>query len=77
MAVVIEDAVSAGGGQAKLIAMSLLRYAVVTLVFFCVMKFHLGNPIAAFAGVMGLKIAAYMQPFIHKAISRRKGSERC
>ena len=77
MAVVIEDAVSAGGGQAKLIAMSLLRYAVVTLVFFCVMKFHVGNPIAAFAGVMGLKIAAYMQPFIHKAISRGKGSERC
>ena len=67
MAVVLEDAVSAGSGQTKLIAMSLLRYLAVVLVFFCVIYFHLGNPIAAFAGVMGLKISAYLQPFLHKA----------
>ena len=75
MAVVLEDAVSTGSSQGKLISMSLLRYVVVVLVFFCVMKFRLGNPIAAFIGVMGLKIAAYMQPSIHKIIIKRKGSE--
>jgi hypothetical protein len=39
------------------------------------MKFDLGNPIAAFVGVMGLKTAAYLQPSIHKILSKRKGSE--
>ena len=75
MAVVLEDAVSVGSSQGKLVAMSLLRYAVVVLVFFCIMKFDLGNPIAAFVGVMGLKTAAYLQPSIHKILSKRKGSE--
>lgn len=75
MAVVLEDAVSAGSSQGKLITMSLLRYAAVVLVFFCIMKFHLGNPIAAFAGVMSLKISAYLQPSIHKIIKKKKGSE--
>lgn len=75
MAVVIEDAVSMGSSQAKLIAMSLLRYAVVVLVFFCTVYFRLGDPIAAFIGVMGLKIAAYVQPFFHKIIMKLQGRE--
>ncbi|MCI8490238.1 MAG: hypothetical protein HFJ04_08360 [Lachnospiraceae bacterium] len=73
MAVVIEDAVSIGSSQGKLIAMSLIRYIVVVLVFLCIIYFHLGSPIAAFVGVMGLKIAAYMQPFLHKVIIKRQG----
>lgn len=75
MAVVIEDAVSTGSGQGKLIAMSLLRYGVVVIVFCCVAYFRLGNPIAAFAGVMGLKIAAYLQPIFHKIILKLQGRE--
>ncbi len=75
MAVVLEDAVSARGGQGKLVAMSLLRYAAVVLVFFCMTRFRLGNPLSGFAGVMGLKIAAYLQPFIHKAVWKKKGSD--
>lgn len=75
MAIVIEDAVSLNSGRAKLITMSLLRYLVVVLVFFGMMYFHLGNLITAFAGVMGLKIAAYMQPFIHKTILKIQGRE--
>lgn len=75
MAVVIEDAASGLGGQGKLVAMSLLRYFVVAAVFFCTAYFRLGDPVAAFAGVTGLKIAAYMQPFLHKLILKRKGSE--
>lgn len=72
MAVVIEDAVSMASSSAKLIAMSLLRYIVVVLVFVIMMYFKLGNPIAAFAGVMSLKVAAYLQPYLHKFICRRK-----
>ena len=55
--------------------MSLLRYVVVILVFVCIIYFRLGNPIAAFAGVMGLKIAAYLQPFLHKTILKLQGRE--
>ena len=75
MAVVIEDAVSLSSGQGKLIAMSLFRYMAVAAVFFCIAYFNIGNPIAAFIGVMGLKIAAYMQPLIHKIILRVQGRE--
>lgn len=75
MAIVIEDAVSLKSGRTKVIMMSLLRYVIVVIVFFCILYFHLGNPIAAFIGVMGLKIAAYMQPFIHKAILKLQGRE--
>lgn len=75
MAAVIEDAVNTESGQGKLIAMSLLRYGVVVIVFGCVAYFRLGNPIAAFAGVMGLKIAAYLQPIFHKIILKHQGRE--
>lgn len=75
MAVVLEDAVSIGSGQGRLITMSLLRYGVVVIVFGGVTYFHLGNPIAAFAGVMGLKIAAYLQPVLHKMILKLQGRE--
>lgn len=75
MAVVIEDAVSLGSGQGKIITMSLLRYIVVVLVFGVTMYFHLGDPIVTFIGVMGLKIAAYVQPFFHKVILKLQGRE--
>ena len=32
------------------------------------MYFKLGNLISAFIGVLGLKVSAYLQPFIHKKI---------
>ncbi len=75
MAIVIEDAVSLKGGQGKLIAQNLVRYLVVVIVFSLMMYFQLGNLITAFLGVMGLKAAAYAQPFIHKVIFKGKGSE--
>lgn len=76
MAVVIEDAVSVGGSQGKIVTMSLLRYVAVIIVFAGMIYFHLGNPLSAFAGVMGLKIAAYLQPFLHKFIRKlQKGEE--
>lgn len=76
MAIVLEDAVGLVGqnhAQAKIIAKSILRYLIVVIVFIVMMKFNLGNLITAFLGVMGLKVAAYLQPFTHKAILKLTG----
>ncbi len=71
MAVVLQDAVDIYGesrAQAKIIGKSILRYLVVVIVFFVMMKWNLGNLISAFLGVLGLKVSAYVQPFAHKLI---------
>ena len=76
MAIVLADAVGLVGqnhAQAKIIAKSILRYLIVVIVFFVMMKLKLGNLITAFLGVMGLKVAAYLQPFTHKAILKLTG----
>lgn len=76
IAVVLQDAVDIYGesrAQAKIIAKSILRYVVVVVVFFVMMKFELGNLFSAFAGVLGLKVAAYLQPFTHKVITKIQG----
>lgn len=75
IAVVLEDAVSLNSGRTKLVAMSLLRYIAAAAVLFGTAYFRLGSIVSAFLGVMGLKVAAYAQPFIHKVIIKLKGSE--
>lgn len=73
MAVVLQDAVDICGGQnaqAKIIAKSILRYVIVVLVFFVMMRFELGSLAAAFIGVFGLKISAYIQPALHRILSK-------
>ena len=55
-------------GTRRLSFKSVLRYLVVVLVFFVMMYFHLGNLVSAFIGVLGLKVSAYVQPFMHKMI---------
>lgn len=78
MAIVLEDAVSIMGenhAQAKIIAKSVLRYIVVVIVFVVMMYFNLGNLYTAFIGVMGLKVAAYLQPLTHKTISKLQGRD--
>ena len=52
---------------------SLLRYLVVLLLFAIVLYFRIGNVLAMFIGVMGLKVAAYLQPFTHKLLTKEKG----
>ena len=72
MAIVIQDAVDIygeSGAQRRIIAKSLLRYLVVVIVFFVMLRWRLGNPIIAFIGVLGLKVSAYLQPFAHRIIS--------
>ena len=78
MAVVLQDAVDLYGGehaQGKIIAKSILRYLIVVIVFFVMMKFELGNLFSAFIGVLGLKVAAYMQPLTHKLVLKLLGGK--
>lgn len=42
-------------------------------VFFVMMKWELGSLPAAFIGVLGLKISAYLQPLVHRFISKLGG----
>ncbi len=71
LAMVIEEAVRMGDtGTKRLSFKSVLRYLVVVFVFFIMMYFHLGNLVSAFIGVLGLKVSAYVQPFMHKMILR-------
>ena len=76
IAIVIRDAVEiygADGARNRLIVKSVLRYLVVVVVFFVMMKFNLGNLVSAFVGVLGLKVSAYLQPFAHKVILKLQG----
>lgn len=76
IAVVLQDAIDIYGesrAQARIIAKSILRYVVVVVVFFVMMKWNIGNLFAAFIGVLGLKVSAYLQPFAHKLILKLQG----
>ena len=52
------------GCLCELVSKNLLRYAVVLVVFAVLMLTHFADPLAAFAGLMGMKASAYLQPFI-------------
>lgn len=49
---------------------SLIRYVVVVVLLGLIMVSGFINPLAAFLGIMGLKVSAYLQPFTHKIIRR-------
>ena len=69
LATVIFDSVAMGDSKYAnriIIAKSLLRYAVVVILFFILGYFDFGSLLMAFLGVMGLKISAYLQPLLHK-----------
>ncbi|MBE5852688.1 MAG: hypothetical protein E7299_07040 [Lachnospiraceae bacterium] len=59
------------GAQKTSVTGSAIRYMVILLVMGILMITEFGNPLAAFLGVMGLKAAAYMQPFIHRLFKKR------
>lgn len=71
MALVIMDTVNLAvqkKARARTALFALLRYVVVVALFVLVIYFRLGNVITMFLGMMGLKVAAYLQPFVHKLI---------
>lgn len=61
---------SEGDAVKKMQVHNILRYVVVVIVFFALLYTKLGNPLSTFLGVMGLKVAAYLQPFTHKFFRR-------
>lgn len=49
---------------------SSLRYLVICGALLAVQFLKLGNPLTYIAGIMGLKIGAYLQPFTHKVTEK-------
>lgn len=60
----------AAGAEKAMRKQSIIRYGIVTAVLGVLMCSEMGSPLAAFLGVMTLKVAAYLQPFTHKVISK-------
>ena len=75
MAVVILDTVELTAekrASRKSALFAAIRYIVVVAAFVITGIFNLGNLITMFIGVMGLKVAAYLQPFTHKFITKHR-----
>ncbi len=72
MAWSLGKALDLGEGDAvkKMQVHNIIRYVVIVAVFFILLWTGIGNPLAAFLGVMGLKVAAYIQPITHKFFRR-------
>lgn len=56
--------------QKKMSMHNIIRYLVIVIILGLLMTSRAGNPLAAFLGIMGLKVAAYIQPFTHKLCTR-------
>lgn len=63
------------GAQAAATRQNLIRYLTVVLIFGILMITQAGNPIAAFVGIMGLKISAYLQPLFAKLSQKHVKTE--
>lgn len=52
-----------------------IRYLVVVVVFIAVSWLRIVNVLTLFAGIMSLKLAAYLQPIMHKLFAKFKKSK--
>ncbi len=59
-----------GTAGKKMQAQSIVRYVVIVIIMGLTMINGVTNPLAAFLGIMSLKVAAYLQPFTHKLLIR-------
>lgn len=76
IAAVLWDAVSMGeskNANRRIIAKSVLRYVVVAVLLIILGYFKFGNLFAAFFGILGLKISAYLSPVIGSLAGRLSG----
>lgn len=64
-----KDAVKIIGGQ------SIVRYFVFIVVVMLLAYSGFADPIFAFLGCMGMKVSAYLQPFIHRISSKVFGQQ--
>ena len=75
----IEDAVVLGDAERAIKHATkgyITRMAITAVLVGVVLYFRLGNPITILTGVFALKLAAYMQPFMHKVflkLQEKKG----
>ena len=58
--------------QKYMVSRSLMRYGFILVVTAGLIATQAGDPLCCFLGVMGLKAAAYLQPFLHKAVKKRR-----
>lgn len=72
MAVTLNTAVEKSEKEAQgfAIVQNLLRYFVVIIVLGILMFTNVGNPLACFAGIMGIKVSAYLQPLWNKILQK-------
>ncbi|MCR5421794.1 MAG: hypothetical protein K6E98_12415 [Lachnospiraceae bacterium] len=54
---------------------SSLRYVIACVSIVVIEMTGIGNPLTFFAGIMGLKIGAYLQPFTHKMLNGFNNNE--
>ena len=67
----LDKGVELGDGATKyLMSQNMIRYGVIVVAFGVICVSDIGNPLTAFAGIMGLKAGAYLQPFTHKILSK-------
>ena len=52
------------------LSQNMIRYGVIVVAFGVLCLLEIGSPLAAFAGIMGLKAGAYLQPFTHKILTK-------
>ncbi|MBQ7360212.1 MAG: hypothetical protein IJW63_08970 [Lachnospiraceae bacterium] len=55
-----------GDASKKSARAAIVRYIAIVVIFALIIITEIGEPLAAFAGIMGLKIGAYLQPLTHK-----------
>jgi hypothetical protein len=72
MAICLNSSVELGekGAQSKATRDNIIRYFVVVAVIAALAVTRLANPLAAFLGVMGLKVSAYTQPLLSRLTHR-------
>lgn len=72
----LEKAEQGIDGSAGMRMSSLLRYGLVVLILIAsAFVSEWVNPISVFIGILGLKVAAYLQPFTHKIVFKLFGLE--
>ncbi len=58
--------------QKYMMSRNLFRYGLIIIILGILMVTEIGNPLCGFLGIIGLKAAAYMQPFTHKVLGKLK-----
>jgi len=74
----IEDVLDLGeeGGVKHMRSTYLVRMTIVAIIMGIVICFNLGNPITMLFGALTLKIAAYLQPYMHQLFLRFQKHEK-